>query len=185
MARTHTVALLAALLLTSSLVAVAAQVGGKEFDEQAAALAKRYLEQGKQIFRFDTFGSEDFWGGKLKLHEVIAGEKLRGKGPGLSPEQALKLGLKVDIDTKDVAEALNKGNVDISDPASTLLLLKAKAVVGLTGFFRRMARSSSLLVFNAPYAIQQLTIPMLRESGSVSMDGQIAIWMLDRSSPSL
>jgi hypothetical protein len=135
MARTHTVALLAALLLTSSLVAVAAQVGGKEFDEQAAALAKRYLEQGKQIFRFDTFGSEDFWGGKLKLHEVIAGEKLRGKGPGLSPEQALKLGLKVDIDTKDVAEALNKGNVDISDPASTLLLLKAKAVVGLTGFF--------------------------------------------------
>jgi hypothetical protein len=81
MARTHTVALLAALLLTSSLVAVAAQVGGKEFDEQAAALAKRYLEQGKQIFRFDTFGSEDFWGGKLKLHEVIAGEKLRGNRP--------------------------------------------------------------------------------------------------------
>jgi hypothetical protein len=97
----------------------------------------KFLEEGKHIFRFDTFGSEDFWGGKLKLHEAIAGEKLGGKGPGLSPEQALKLGLKVDIDAipKDVAEALNKGKVDLSDPASTLVLLKANAVVGLTGFF--------------------------------------------------
>ena len=125
------------LLLSSSLVPAFAQMKGKEFDQAAAEQARLYLEQGQQIFRFDTFGSEDFWGGKLKLHEAIAGEKLGGKGPGLSPEQALKLGLKVDIDAipKDVAEALNKGKVDLADPASTLLLLKANAVVGLTGFF--------------------------------------------------
>src|SRR5688572_24174466 len=87
-----------ALLLASSLTPVLAQTGGKEFEQAAAELAKSYLEEGKKIFRFDTFGSEDFWGGKLKLHEAVDGEKLGGKGPGLSPEQALKVGLKVDID---------------------------------------------------------------------------------------
>src|SRR6266545_807436 len=109
------------LLLSSSLVPVFAQLKGKDFEQAVAEQAKMYLEQGKKIFRFDTFGSEDFWGGRLKLHEAIAGEKLGGKGPGLSPEQALKLGLKVDIDAipKEVAEALNKGKVDLSDPAST------------------------------------------------------------------
>jgi hypothetical protein len=137
MLRAQKAALGAALLFASSLVAVAAQIGGKEWDQAGAALAQQFLDEGKQVFRFDTFGSEDFWGGKLKLHEAVAGKKLGGIGPGLSPEQALKLGFKVDIDAipKDVAEALDKGKVDLSDPASTVLLLKAKAVVGLTGFF--------------------------------------------------
>src|SRR4051812_21469314 len=118
---------IALLLLSSSLVPVLAQVKGKEFEQAAADQAKAFLEEGRKIFRFDTLGSEQFWGGKLKLHEAIAGEKQGGKGPGLSPEQALKLGLKVDIDAipKDVADALNKGKVDLSDPASTLVLLKA------------------------------------------------------------
>jgi hypothetical protein len=26
------------------------------------------FERGKQVFRFDTFGDEDFWGGQLQLH---------------------------------------------------------------------------------------------------------------------
>ena len=91
------------------------------------------------------FGSEDFWGGKLKLHEAIAGEKLGGKGPGLSPTKALELGLKVDVNAipKDVAEALNKGEVDLADPASTLVLLKANAVVGVTGFFAEDGKTLS------------------------------------------
>jgi hypothetical protein len=112
-------------------------MGGNEYDEAAAALAKRYLEEGRKTFRFDTFGSEDFWGGKLKLHEAIAGEKLGGAGPGLAPHKALELGLKVDVIAipKDVADALNKGEVDLADPASTLVLLKANAVIGVTGFF--------------------------------------------------
>ena len=131
------------LLLSAALIPAAAQMGskkptgGKEYDAAAAEQAKRYLEEGRETFRFDTFGSEDFWGGKLKLHEAIAGEKLGGTGPGLSPQKALELGLKVDVNAipKDVAEALNKGEVDLTDPASTLLLLKANAVVGVTGFF--------------------------------------------------
>jgi hypothetical protein len=112
-------------------------VSGKDFDAAAAEQAKRYLKEGRETFRFDTFGSEEFWGGKLKLHEAIAGEKLGGVGPGLSPEKALELGLKVDVNAipKDVAAALDKGEVDLTDPASTLLLLKANAVVGVTGFF--------------------------------------------------
>ncbi|WP_284242418.1 hypothetical protein [Neomesorhizobium albiziae] len=111
--------------------------GGNEYDAAAAEQAKQYLEEGRETFRFDTFGSEDFWGARMKLHEAIAGEKLGGKGPGLSPKTALELGLKVDINKipQAVAKALNKGEVDLTDPASTLVLLKANAVVGVTGFF--------------------------------------------------
>jgi hypothetical protein len=85
------------LLLSASLLPAYAQLKGKDFEQAAAEQAKMYLEQGLQIFRFDTFDSENFWGGKLKLHEAIMGEKLRAVGPGLSPEKALELGLKVDI----------------------------------------------------------------------------------------
>jgi mono/diheme cytochrome c family protein len=129
--------LVAVLLLSSGLIPAAAQMGGEEYDEASANLAKQYLQEGREIFRHDTFGSEDFWGGQLKLHQAIAGEKLGGVGPGVSPEQALKLGLKVDVSAipKDVAAALEKGKVDFNDPASTLVLLKANAVVGVTGFF--------------------------------------------------
>ncbi|MER9183474.1 hypothetical protein [Mesorhizobium sp. M0767] len=131
------------ILVSAALIPAAAQTGakgsvsGKDFDAATAEQAKRYLKEGRETFRFDTFGSEEFWGGKLKLHEAIAGEKLGGVGPGLSPEMALELGLKVDVNAipKDVAAALDKGEVDLTDPASTLLLLKANAVVGVTGFF--------------------------------------------------
>jgi hypothetical protein len=110
---------------------------GKAYEDAAAELAARYLEEGREIFRSDTFGSEDFWGGQLKLHEAIAGEANGGVGPGISPQKALELGLKVDINAipPDVAEALNRGEVDLADPASTLVLLKANAVVGVTGIF--------------------------------------------------
>ena len=41
-------------------------------DAQAKASPPRdLLSEGKQIFRFDTFGDEDFWGGQLRLHEAI------------------------------------------------------------------------------------------------------------------
>ncbi len=140
--------LLFTLLLSTALVPVFAQMSkkaasGKDFDATVAEQAKRYLEEGRDTFRFDTFGSEDFWGGKLKLHEAIAGEKAGGVGPGLSPQVALELGLKVDVNAipKDVAEALSKGEVDLKDPASTLVLLKSNAVVGVTGFFDEQGKT--------------------------------------------
>ena len=137
MHRVKIIAFVSVPLLSSTLMPAAAQTDGKAYDEAAAALAERYLEEGRETFRFDTFGSEDFWGGQLKLHQAIAGEENGGIGPGVSPEQALELGLKVDVNAipSDVAEALGRGEVDLADPASTLVLLKADAVVGVTGFF--------------------------------------------------
>jgi hypothetical protein len=85
-------------LLLPRLGELFAQTTGNAFDEAADKQAKQFLIEGKKIFRFDTFGSEDFWGGKLGLHRAIEGEKLGGLGPGLSPKKALELGLKVDME---------------------------------------------------------------------------------------
>jgi cytochrome c len=99
--------------------------------------AQKTLEEGRHTFRFDTFGDEKFWGDTLKLHEAILGSVNGGVGPGLSPKQALALGLKVDVDAlpADVVNALKNGKVNLDDPMVTMQLLKANAVVGVTGFF--------------------------------------------------
>jgi hypothetical protein len=99
--------------------------------------ARQMLDEGKQTFRFDTFGDEEFWGGTLRLHEAIAGEELGGVGPGVTPKQALDLGLKVDFQALpfDLQLQLKRGQVDLDDPATTLALLKLDAVVGVKGFF--------------------------------------------------
>lgn len=44
-----------------------------EDDEQTNANAERMLEEGRQTFRFDTFGDEAFWTDALQLHKAIAG----------------------------------------------------------------------------------------------------------------
>jgi hypothetical protein len=121
----------------------AAPPAAAKLDTPVRANADRMLAEGMNIFRFDTFGSEDFWGGKVKLHQSIQGEKFGGVGPGVSPKQALELGLKVDMEAvpKDVAAAIKAGKVDLNDPANTLLLLKANAVVGVTGFFAQDGKS--------------------------------------------
>lgn len=94
--------------------------------------AQLMLDEGRQIFRYDTFGSEGFWGDTLKLHTAIAGEKNGGVGAGVSPRVALKVGLKVDVEAlpPNVIADLKAGRVNLDDPATTLLLLKARAVVG-------------------------------------------------------
>jgi len=93
-------------------------------------------EQGRQTFRFDTFGDEDFWGGTLRLHEAIEGAAHGGKGPGVSPATALAVGLKVDVDALPltVRNAIAAGQVDLTSPDTTLALLDLDAVVGVTGF---------------------------------------------------
>src|SRR5690349_12461714 len=105
--------------------------------ECAKALAGLF-EQGKEIFRFDTFGDEDYWGGKLQLHKAIKGAALGGVGPGVSPKTALTVaGLKVDVDALpgNLRAMLKQGKVDLDSPANTLVLLKLNAVVGVKGFF--------------------------------------------------
>ena len=100
----------------------------RDFDEVIKANSHQLMEQGRKTFRFDTFGDEAFWGDSLKLHQAIA---------KVSPRTALSVGLKVDSEAlpADVIEAIRKGRVDLDDPAVTLVLLRLKAVVGVTGFF--------------------------------------------------
>ena len=106
------------------------------FDSTISQNAQRMIEEGRRIFRYDTFGDEAFWGDQLKLHQSIVGQKLGGVGPGLSPKMALSLGLKVDADAlpSDLVAQIKAGKVDMDDPASTVALLKANAVVGVTAF---------------------------------------------------
>ena len=96
------------------------------------------LEQdGKQIFRFDDFGDEDFWSGVLHLDKAIAGAGNGGYGAGVSPATALSVGLKVDAQAlpADLVAAISAGTVDLNSPATTLVLLKLNAVVGIKGNF--------------------------------------------------
>ncbi len=99
--------------------------------------AKDMFEQGRDIFRFDTFGDEVFWGDMLQLHKAIAGVPNGGVGPGVSPAAALAVGLKVDVTAlpQDLQSNLRAGRVDLNDPAVTLALLRLDAVLGVKGFF--------------------------------------------------
>jgi mono/diheme cytochrome c family protein len=110
------------------------------------AAAGRMLAEGRQTFRFDTFGDEAFWGDTLQLHRAIAGARNGGVGPGVSPRAALGLGLKVDVDAlpENVVRALRAGKVNLDDPAVTVDLLRLNSVVGVTGFFSREGRLRSL-----------------------------------------
>ena len=82
--------------------------------------------EGRQIFRYDTFGDEQLWTDHLKLHTVV---------PSLAPVTALGVGLKVDVQALPpaVVAALKAGTVNVKDPAVTMQLLALNAVVGVIG----------------------------------------------------
>lgn len=97
--------------------------GGSDSADQQRALA----EQGRQVFRFDTFGDEAFWTDTLKMNEVIS--------QAVDPVTALSVGLKVDAQALPpaVVTGIQNGTVDLKSPATTLALLKLDAVVGVKG----------------------------------------------------
>jgi len=117
-----------------------------ENDRLISAHAQQMIDEGRQIFRFDTFGSEAFWGDALQLHKAIAGEKNGGVGGGVSPKTALSVGLKVDADAlpDELKKQIKAGKVNLDDPATTLALLKLHAVVGVTGLFDNAGRIRSM-----------------------------------------
>jgi hypothetical protein len=127
-------ALVIGIVSTSGRGIDAADRRERPFDAAIRANGERMLEEGQRIFRFDTFGDEAFWGGALKLHQAVEGARLGGVGPGVSPATALAVGLKVDADAlqPDVLKAITRGQIDLDDPAVTLTLLDANAVVGIT-----------------------------------------------------
>lgn len=110
-----------------------------------SALVAQY-KAGRETFRYETFGDEVFWGGRLGLHRAIAGAANGGVGAGVSPATALSLGLKLDVEAlpRTLRSALRRGRVDLDDPAVTLELLKLDAVIGLTGFFDAAGQIESL-----------------------------------------
>jgi hypothetical protein len=114
--------------------------------DPTVARADRLIAEGRNVFRYDTFGDQAVWGGVLGLHKAIEGAKLGGVGPGVSPKTALALGLKVDA-TKipvKVAKAIKAGRVDLGDPKTTVALLKLNAVVGVKGYFDKRGTLSSV-----------------------------------------
>ncbi|HET7505147.1 MAG TPA: hypothetical protein VFK02_29210 [Kofleriaceae bacterium] len=123
-----------------------AEVTQRDTFDPVKDFASAQIDLGRKTFRFDTFGDEAFWGGTLGLHRAIAGSANAGVGGGVSPRTALAVGLKVDVDAlpKDLRDALAAGRVDLDSPASTLTLLRLKAVVGLTGVFDRAGTLTSI-----------------------------------------
>lgn len=116
------------LLITTTIgaaVALVAACGGG--DDDSAAERAALVEQGKQTFRFDTFGDEIKWTDALRLHEVISA--------AVDPTTALSVGLKVDSEAlpASVVAGIQNGSVDLKSPATTIALLKLNAVVGLKG----------------------------------------------------
>ncbi|MGH7570719.1 MAG: c-type cytochrome [Gemmatimonadota bacterium] len=85
------------------------------------------VAQGKEIFRFDTFGDETFWTDTLRMHEVIAS--------AVDPTTALAVGLKVDAEAlpAEVVQGIQDGTISLTSPATTIALLKLNAVVGVQG----------------------------------------------------
>ena len=137
------------LIVVASLIVVGWALGqGKTgpLDTEVLHNTQAMIEEGRNTFRYDTFGDEAFWGGALQLHKAIEGEKLGGVGPGVSPKTALAVGLKVDVDALPEAlqAELKQGKVNLDDPATTLALLKLNAVVGVTGFFAQDGSLSSV-----------------------------------------
>jgi cytochrome c5 len=84
------------------------------------------VAEGKQTFRFDTFGDESKWTDVLRMQEAIS---------TVDPTTALQVGLKVDAEALPpaVATGIQNGSISLTDPATTIALLKLNAVVGVKG----------------------------------------------------
>jgi mono/diheme cytochrome c family protein len=108
-----------ALTGTISAIALAGAIAAQPPSSAKAA-------NGRDIFRFDTFGDEQLWTDTLQMHRAIA---------RVSPAAALSVGLKIDVDAlpATVVAALQAGQVDLNDPAVTIDLLRRNAVVGVIG----------------------------------------------------
>lgn len=113
----------------------AKQTSKSTFLGSAEANSQQLITQGRQIFRFDSFGDEGFWTGQLGMQQVVS---------NLTPRSALGLGLKVDSQALTSAQinAIQQGKLNLDDPAVTLQLIKQNAVLGVVGTFTNNTLSS-------------------------------------------
>ncbi len=116
----------AAVVAAAAASAMLLACGGSDSDTDAADQAA-LVEQGRQVFRYDTFGDELQWTDTLRMHEVISA--------AVDPVTAMSVGLKVDAEALPAAvvQGIQNGSIDLKSPATTIALLKLDAVVGLKG----------------------------------------------------
>ena len=122
MARWKAAILLVAGIVLALVVVLLIRVSRHPFPEPA--LASDLERQGREIFRDDTFGDERFWTDSAGLHEVVDRE--------IQPIQALRLGLKVDVDRLDLLQFVLHNPLATS---GTRELLRQNAVVGVRATF--------------------------------------------------
>jgi len=115
-------------------------------EKQAAEKNKSLVAQGKEIFRFDDFGDTAFWGGVLHIDKAILGINNGGYGSGVSPRNALAIGLKVNAEAlpADVVAGIQSGAISLNDPLTTVALLKLNAVVGIKGYLSQAGTLQSI-----------------------------------------
>jgi mono/diheme cytochrome c family protein len=109
-------------------------------------------QSGKEIFRFDTYGDEQFWTDQLRLHEVIESS--------IDPQTALSLGLKVDVEAlpAKLRRRIVRGKVDLNNPATTVALIKLNAVVGLVGSVQKIRGRDRLTAVGTTCALCHSTV---------------------------
>ncbi|MGZ6078504.1 MAG: hypothetical protein ACXWK6_11910, partial [Myxococcaceae bacterium] len=114
------------MLVWSGLCVALAAVTACGSSNDSSATDASLLAQGKQTFRYDTFGDETKWTDALHMEQVVS---------TVDPTTALTVGLKVDAEALPAAvvTGIQNGSVSLTDPATTVALLKLGAVVGVKG----------------------------------------------------
>ena len=142
-----------ARLLARSLAACAAIVAiAACSDNSGSGLSAAAVAKGKDIFRFETYGDETFWTDTLHMNEVIQ--------QAVDPTTALAVGLKVDTDSlpPEVVAAIQSGAISLTDPATTVALLKLNAVVGVKGTVQTVNGKDSLVRVGITCALCHSTV---------------------------
>jgi len=140
------------LALTVGCGAIVALAGCSDNGKNGAGLSPALVAQGKDIFRFETFGDETFWTDTLRMHEVIE--------HAVDPTTALAVGLKVDTDSlpPEVVAAIQSGAISLTDPATTVALLKLNAVVGVKGTVQNVNGKDTLVRVGITCALCHSTV---------------------------
>lgn len=144
-----------ATLVIGFLVAVATcspKFAGDQSGLRPVDAVPHTLSEGQRVFRYETFGNEQFWTDTARLHEVVE--------RAVSPNLALQVGLKVDADAipPALAQAIKDGHVDLNSPATTVALLKLNAVVGLRGTVTRVDGKDTLVRLGITCALCHSTV---------------------------
>jgi mono/diheme cytochrome c family protein len=120
--------------------------------QPVAGAKKEKRFNGQEIFRFDTFGDEQLWTDQLRMHKVIESS--------IDPITALGLGLKVDADAlpDSVRQGILDGSIDLTDPATTVALIKLDAVVGIVGKVEKKRGRDRLIEVGTTCALCHSTV---------------------------